>query len=377
MGKLLAGAGWRRLGLVFAVALLSACAVKPALVPYDGPVTKTQPIMVATSRNTLPDSPLDFGGKRAHRVHFAEYNISIPPDRTTGQMRLPRGTPDPATDFLTSGYQSLHDQAAFIASINRTLAPLPPEDRQVTLFVHGYNTGFAASVLTAAQVAEDYGIRGAKVSFSWPSADRATYYVYDRDSMLFAREQFVETLQALARSRATSIVILAHSMGSFLTMEGIDRLLDRGDRRTLDRISAVVLAEPDIDVDVFRTQVEGLDLRRLGLVVLGSDRDRVLRVSSFIAGGHPRVGEPKTREALRRLGVIVVDVSHFDDGTLGQHSAFQRSPALVHLIASGELSRALETGGQGEDIVVQALNAVGTVALAVAYLPYNLVQPQQ
>jgi esterase/lipase superfamily enzyme len=365
----------KRTAVLLLIALsLAGCAEKPALVPYGGAVAKTQPIMVATSRNVVEGTPLTFGGLRSQQVHFAQYQISIPPERTAGNLRLPQGAPDPATDFLATGYQNLDDQTAFIASINRMLDPLPAQDRQVTLFVHGYNTGFAASVLNTAQVAEDYRIKGPSVLFSWPSAERVTHYVYDRDSTLFARDQFVETLQALAKTKASSIVIMAHSMGSFLTMEGVSRLRDRGDRKTLERISAIVLSEPDIDLDVFRTQVRGIDLRRLGLVVVTSGRDRILRVSSFVAGGHPRLGEPKNRETLRQLGVIVVDVSHFDDGTLGGHSAFQRSPELVRLIGSGELARALESGGEGENIVVGALSAVGTVALAVAYLPYELIQ---
>jgi esterase/lipase superfamily enzyme len=353
---------------------LAACAAKPALVPYGGEVAKTQPVLVATSRRAEGGVPPSYGGLRADHVQFAQYVISIPPDRIAGGMRLPSGAPDPDRDFLAVGYQGFDDQAGFVAAINRSLDPLPPEDRQVMVFVHGYNTGFATSVLRAAQVAEDYRVPGPMVMFSWPSAERQTHYVYDRDSVLFAREQFVETLQALARTRASSVVILAHSMGGLLVMEGLSRLRDRGDRQTLDRISAIVLAEPDIDLDVFRTQVQGIDLRRLGVVVLASERDRVLRLSRFVAGGHPRVGEPGNVEILRRLGVIVVDVSHFDDGTLGQHSAFQRSPALVGMIGSGELAHALSTAREGENIVVETLNAVGTVALAIAYIPYELGQ---
>jgi esterase/lipase superfamily enzyme len=109
-------------------------------------------------------------------------------------------------------------------------------------------------------------------------------------------------------------------------------------------------------------------------VVLVSERDRVLQLSSFVAGGLPRLGEPENLETLRRLGVIVVDVSNFSDGTLGEHGAFQRSPELLEMIGSGKLANALQTGREGENLVVGALNAVGTVALAVAYFPYELTQ---
>lgn len=364
----------RALLLALLVPVLASCAEKPVLVAYDGAVTRTQRVFVATSRNAEGGTPPSYGGARARKVHFNEYTMSIPPQRVPGDLRLPSGDPNPTTDFLTVGAETYDDRAGFIAAVNRVLDPLPPKDRHITLYVHGYNAGFAFAVLRAAQVAQDYRVPGPMVLFSWPSAEKPTHYVYDRDSTLYSRDQFVETLQALAGTHATGINVLAHSMGGFLVMEGISRLRDRGDSATLDKIAAVVMAEPDIDLDVFRTQVEGIDLRRLGVVVMVSGRDRVLQLSSFIAGGTPRLGEPENLETLRQMGVVVVDVSEFSDGTVFEHGAFQRSPELLEMIGSGRLAEALQTGREGENIVVGALNAVGTVALAVAYFPYELTQ---
>lgn len=360
--------------LVLGLTLLAACAPKPMLVAFEGPVAQTRPVFVSTSRNQEGGVPPGYGGERSATVHFARYAVSIPPNRVPGDLRLPSGDPDPATDFLTVGTNDYDDEAAFIAAVNRALAPLPPAERHITLYVHGYNTGFATSVLRAAQVAEDYRLKGPVVLFSWPSAERTTHYIYDRDSALYSRDQFAQTLRALAKTQATEINVMAHSMGGFLVMEGLSRLALRGDRATLGKISAVVLAEPDIDLDVFRTQVAGIDLRRLGLVVLVSERDRILQISSFVAGGTPRLGEPDNLETLRRMGVIVVDLSNFSDGTWGEHGAFQRSPELLEMIGSGKLANALQTGREGENLVIGALNAVGTVALAVAYFPYELAQ---
>lgn len=364
----------RGAALVLLVFALAACGEPPKLVPYDGAVSEIQPVLVATSRRAEGGNPPHYGGDRDSSLHFAEYRISIPPNRVPGKLHLPSGPPDPARDFLSVGYQPLENQAAFIAAVNRMLDPLPAQDRRVVLFVHGYKSGFANSVLRAAQLAEDYRLTGPMVAYSWPSADREMLYAYDRESTLYTRDQFVETLQALAKTRATSVVILAHSMGGFLVMEGMSRLRDRGDRATLSRISAVVLAEPDIDLDVFGTQLRGLDLRRMGIVVLVSERDRLLGLSELLAGGRPRAGAARNVEALRRMGVIVVDVSNFDDGTLGQHEAFQSSPELVSMIGSGELTRALQSGHAGDNIVIEAVNAVGAVVRAVAYLPYQLAR---
>lgn len=366
--------GLRAVVLTLVLVGLAACSLPPTLVPFDGPVAKTKSVFVATSRNELGGNLPVYGGSRAARVHYSEYAVSIPPLRTPGDLRLPRGIPNPETDFLSVGAETFDSEAAFIAAVNRALAPLPAADRHIVLYVHGYNTGFATSVLRAAQVAEDYRMKGPMVVFSWPSAEKPTHYIYDRDSTLYSRDQFVATLKALDKTNATGIVVMAHSMGGFLAMEGLSRLNLSGDLAALDKLDAVVLAEPDIDIDVFRTQIAGIDLRRLAIAVLVSENDRVLGLSSFVAGGMPRLGKPGNLEHLRHMGVIVIDVSNFTDGDLGDHTAFQSSPELVEMIGSGRLAAALETGREGENLVVGALNAVGTVALAVAYFPYELTQ---
>jgi len=365
----------RRLVPVLAVALLLAgCAGKPVLTPYDGPVGRVQPILVATSRAPIPGNPPSYGSERADEVQFAEYSISIPPNHEPGDLTLPSAEPDPENDFLAVGYRHFDGAPDFITALNHQLEGLPAAERGVLVMVPGYNNGFPVSVLRAAQLREDYALKRPLMVFSWPSAEKATHYVYDRDSVLFARDDFVETLQALARSKATSITILAHSMGALLTMEGLDRLRDRGDQATLRRIRGAILAEPDIDIDVFRTQIEGLDLTRMGILVTASHRDRALKLSSFISGGHPRAGDASSVEELRQLGVIVVDVSEFDDGTRLGHAAFQQSPELLRLVRSGQLTEALDTASAGDDIVVGVLNAVGTMVMAVGYLPYELAR---
>lgn len=356
------------------VLLLAGCAGKPVLTPYDGAVSRIQPILVATSRAPIPGNPPSFGSERSDVLHFAEYSISIPPEHQPGDLTLPSSHPNPETDFLAVGHRAFDGAPGFIAALNRQLEALPAGERDVLVMVPGYNNGFPVSVLRAAQLREDYGLTRPLMVFSWPSAEKPTHYVYDRDSVLFARDEFVETLQALARSKASSITILAHSMGALLTMEGLDRLRDRRDRATLARIRGAILAEPDIDIDVFRTQIAGLDLTRMGILVTASHRDRALQLSSFIAGGHPRAGDAGSVEELRRLGVIVVDVSEFDDGTRLGHAAFQQSPELLRLVGSGELTRALDTASAGDDFVVGVLDAVGTMVMAVGYLPYEITR---
>ena len=59
----------------------------------------------------------------------------------------------------------------------------------------------------------------------------------------------------LAKTRVKSIDIIAHSMGTWLTMETLRQLAIAGDRDLGGKLGYVVLASPDIDVDVFKKQM--------------------------------------------------------------------------------------------------------------------------
>jgi len=160
-------------------------------------------------------------------------------------------------------------------------------------------------------------------------------YVYDLNSALVARVQIKHMARLMGQTNADGIDVFAHSMGTFLTMEG---LVDSQLAGSLDRngqIESVILASPDIDIDLFRTQVGILPPAfREKIHLLISKDDAALRVSRGIAGGVPRVGAADAME-LEDLGVTVIDLSEVDDSSAGSHSKFAGSPEVVQLIGRG------------------------------------------
>lgn len=354
------------------LAALAGCGAQPDLVPYDGPVTEAQQVFVASARRPDAADPSVFGTLRTTRLRFADYRLSVPPERTPGQISAPEdsATPDPARDFLLASRAAIGDAGAFVAALNARLAELPPAERDVMIFVHGYWTSFEEAVLNAAEIATDYHHTGPMVVFSWPSDNYGAAYLHDRESALIARDQLAQTLQLLAASRARSVTVLAHSLGGFVTMEALDRLNDRGDSRSLAKISRVWLPSPDIDLEVFQSQLRRLDPARLGLAVMASDQDLSLGLATLLASGHPRVGEMASAEALRRLGVAVIDVSAFAANAVAGHYVFQRAPGLMSLMASGALDRALANARRGERLVLRPDGADAGDPAAVVYMPY-------
>jgi esterase/lipase superfamily enzyme len=200
------------------------------------------------------------------------------------------------------------------------------------IFIHGYNTSFDSAVYRATQIAHDSGYPGTPVLFSWASGGSTKDYVYDRESASVARDQLEATLRLLAQSGARRIDIVAHSMGTWVTMEALRQLALTGDRNLGGKLGDVVLASPDIDVDVFKSQ-----MRRYGkpdrpfFLMLSSD-DRALKLSGIIAGNRPRVGDYGDAADLAEYGVVVVDLSKEKGVDRLNHTKFADNPELVKLL---------------------------------------------
>ncbi len=345
---------------------LSGCA-EPRLFTLTGPNPgEVTDILVATSRGPSIDPELMFEGERSDQLSYYALDISVPPIRKAGEIRYPTQNPDPQRDFLAINQTNLDTERRFRAAIDDTLRNTSQSDQTVFLFVHGYNVSHPEAVFRAAQLRVDLNIEGPTVLYSWPSAGRISRYAYDRDSALFAREGLAELLTTLSQTRAKNIIILAHSMGTAVTLEALRTLSLSGNDRVLDRIQAVMLAQPDIDNDVFRRQILSTNRPDIPILITCSEHDYVLWVSSIITGGHPRVGGKCEKDALGNIGILAIDTAEINDGAFNGHEDFATSPTMLSILGSDQLGQALREGDPGGSILLQG---VANASFAVAYLP--------
>lgn len=277
---------------------LSGCSRPPGLIGIENPTIPAESvadlsrhrIFITTTREVSEVVGAFYSGERAPDLGLASVVVTVPPNHVVGRLERPtRLPPDPRTEFTVVDPIVYRSDASFIAEVNRELAKRPKSKQKILLFVHGYNNTTSDAILRLSQFVEDTGYSGIPVLFTWASAAMAPRYVYDLISALVARGKVKEMADVLARTRANSLDIFAHSMGSFLTMEGlVDAHQERrGTKKTIDHI---MLASPDIDVDLFKTQLAQLPkpvIEKIYLLV--SADDAALRFSRRIAGGVPRV----------------------------------------------------------------------------------------
>src|SRR5690606_35077345 len=200
------------------------------------------------------------------------------------------------------------------------------------VFIHGYRTPFDGSVYRAAQIVHDSGYKGTPVLFSWASTGRTVDYIYDNNSATMARDGLEKTLRLLRQAGATRVDIVAHSMGNWLTMEALRQLAISGERAATLGLGDVVLASPDIDDDVFKSQLRRIGKPERPFIVRISHDDRAPQLSSILPGNRPRVGDYGDDKALADLGVVAVDVSSLSSGDRLNHARFADNPVLIQLI---------------------------------------------
>ena len=375
-----------------ALTLIAGCAGRPTgvLLPVAAvesvPGTSRVDMLVATTRKSASDRGVLYSGERGDAVTYTDLSVSIPPDgtRRPGSVQWPGTLPgNPATDFVALRVEPV-DRADVPAWTGRAVRR--GAKRHVLVFVHGFNNKFEDAVFRFAQIVHDSGAEVAPVLFTWPSKGSVLAYGYDRESTNFSRNGLETLLRDLARDpNVGEVTVLAHSMGNWLTLESLRQMAIR-DRRVAPKIRNVILAAPDVDMDLAREAFRDMGPHRPRLTLMVSGDDQALAVSRLVWGDSIRLGaiDPNAepyRSELERQNIGVLNLSTVKGDDPLNHGKFASGDVVALLgkrLADGQ---PISDGqvGFGDKLVSTAAGAASTVAtgaaLAVA-APVAIVDPQ-
>jgi len=364
------------------LALLTACAGRPdvgALAPNSAPApdARVNEILIATTRERDARPGTYFSGERASDVSFAQAAISVPPEHTAGEIEWPRSLPgDPETDFVTRTAGYITNRNAFRREVDRRLAALPAGKRDILVFIHGYNTRFPEGLYRFTQIVHDAEFDGVPVLFTWASRGKLQDYVYDLNSAAIARGALEQSLVELSKTRAENITVIAHSMGNWLLMETAVQAKPESLRTINRKVKSIVLAAPDIDIDLFKAQLKRLGKPERPFTVIVSRDDRALRLSRTIAGGKERVGSYSNDQELAELGAVVVDVTDLEALDGAHHTKFaqlaQLKPQLRSTFSQSALSSSADQN-RGANLGSDLGSFVGQTAEAAITLPIRVI----
>ncbi len=318
-------------------------------VPKALEVGTPETVFAATTRAKESDGT--YGFERADRLRFMKMTVSVPPTHTPGNLNFSYGNPNPNKQFVLAGVTEYNSVQEFGRQLrNRKGRPA----REVTIFVHGYNATQTETAFRAAQLSHDIGIPGSILIYSWPSRAKAGGYAYDIDSMLFARDGLEQTIRDLKALGVERVVIVAHSMGSALTMEMMRQAELRQPGWSAKNIEGVILISPDLDVDVFRSQMDSIKNPPQPFVVMVSEKDKILNISARIRGTSrsDRLGSIDSVEKVAEFPIDVVNTTAFSSDAGSSHFVAATSPAMLSILNSA--SRVSNTFGPeaGFDLLV-------------------------
>lgn len=320
-------------------------------------------IFVATTRAKSQDALKVFGGDRSQQTDFAKVGVTVPAIHQVGQIERRRGKIADPAKYFTATDVSVYSEPAFRKALRADLAR---NNGRALVFIHGFNTSFDSAVYRVTQIVHDADYTGTPVLFSWASRGEPLAYVYDNNSATAARDSLESLLRLLSASGARSIDIIAHSMGNWVTVESLRQLAIAGDPTLGGKIDDVLLASPDIDVDVFKSQMIRYGRPKKPFIILLSDDDRALRFSSLIAGDRPRLGDYSDPQEIAKYGAVVVNLTQLKGDRLS-HTKFAENPVMIKLIGEGlKQDTKLENDRDITDRVNQLTSSFGQTLTSAA-----------
>jgi esterase/lipase superfamily enzyme len=371
-----AGFSFRPIIVATLLAVLSGCAGRPegVLIPTGTPVEGASKIdvLVATTRKSSDMPGVLFSGERGKEPAVTEIAVSIPPDsaREVGQVQWPKKLPaDPTREFATLSVTPMTPQNA-----QTWVRGHLTESRRVMVFVHGFNNRYDDAIYRFAQIVHDSKADVAPVLFTWPSRGSVFAYNYDKESTNYSRDALETMLRRLSTEpNVDEVTIMAHSMGSWLTVEALRQMAIR-DGRVAPKIKNVILASPDLDVDVFGRQLAEIGENRPRFTLFVSRDDRALSLSRRISGNIDRLGQVDPtvepyRSEFENAGIVVLDLTKLKGGDSLNHGKFAESPEVVKLIGNRLIAGQTVTDsdvGLGERLGAVALGTAQTVGGAAS-----------
>jgi esterase/lipase superfamily enzyme len=267
-----------------------------------------------------------YTGERG-KLKYGIAQVSIPKVHILGKMERPKHWWQSETigkHILITDLKCISKQE-FLKFFNSKLTHV--EEKDVLIFIHGFNVTFAAAIRTTAQITYDLKFKGVPMTYSWPSLGKVSEYMSDEASVQYAVPHLVAFLKTVieGRNNNTRIHIIAHSMGTRLLTNALKEISFLYPNKHV--FKNIILAAPDIDRDVFKESLFPYIRKTTDLITLyASSDDKALQASSLLHGG-TRIGQSGD-DIFVFKGLDTIDASGIDTSMLG-HSYFAEKEILI------------------------------------------------
>lgn len=278
-------------------------------------------IFYATDRKPSgnADPKLFYKDDRSHDggLSFGTCDVSIPRDHKMGELESPsilrlELSEDPEKHVVLRTV-TRDDRDKFFGDLATWVGQ--SAEKRAFVFIHGYSVSFEDAARRTAQLAYDLGFDGAPILYSWPSRGSKLAYLADEATVEWTVPHLRQFLKDIAsKSGATTIHLIAHSMGNRALAKALDSLSGEHIDSATPHFKQVVLTAPDIDAGVFRQLAQGIRKMADHVTLYASSNDQAI-IASREAHDYPRAGE-SGRNIVVVHGMDTIDVSSVNTGFL-------------------------------------------------------------
>jgi len=286
-------------------------------------------ILYGTDRKVNPKEDWEdyYTGERA-KLQFGVAQVSIPKKHKFGEMERPN-------KYLFWQKEKIGEHVVIVKleDINKKdfseflgTKLNNVEEKDILLFIHGFNVTFASAIRRTAQLSYDLKFKGVPMTYSWPSAGKTSEYMKDESSVQYTTPHLVAFLKEVIDHKGeANIHIIGHSMGTRALTNAIKEIsFIYPDKHVFKNI---ILAAPDIDKDVFEVNLFPYIKKTTDQITLyASSDDAALKLSRSLHGGN-RIGQGGDGIFVFK-GLVTVDATGIDTSLLG-HSYFAEKALLV------------------------------------------------
>ena len=197
--------------------------------------------------------------------------------------------------------------------------------KDVLLFVHGFNVDFESSLIRTAQLGLDIPFNGALVAYSWPTQGGVMNYESDEPVNAASVAPFTQFLSWMIENLPSDsrLKIVVHSMGNRIALKGINQL--PAITQNPKPIETLCLCAPDVGIADYQSLMPGVVDRCNRVVLYASETDGALKISKSL---HLEQRSGDSRVPVTMQGVDLIDCSAVDLSFLG-HSYFSGNVSVL------------------------------------------------
>lgn len=274
-----------------------------------------------------------FGSKAGTDLTYGMAEVTIPRTHRPGALEAPsiwklEFSEDPAKHVMLQSVSKI-DKDGFFGAMQSDLAKSGASDAFV--FVHGYNVAFDAAAKRTAQLARDMNFQGLPVLYSWPSKGATVGYISDTAVVRLSGRRLTAFLEDLvAQSGATTVHLIAHSMGNRAMTDALELMALRRAPVETPVFDQVIFAAPDVDQGLFAKMVSTIRPLAKRLTLYASDQDWALEASRKLHGNRPRAGQGGENALVHDM-IDTIDMSDLGNDMLAHSYVANEQSAILDM----------------------------------------------